>query len=145
MSPKKISRPTCEVNYLPCWQSFLIDFYFPHPHKTLCYETEDDHTVEWVLKRSVHLVTFIMLPNMFEIRSDLRGEKKEDKKLEKQVTQFLKLFALFFNVRSYGFQVFFILIFMKLFLQVRYNSSYFILCCFILRFIFLSLREGFNI
>lgn len=55
-----------------------MDFYFPHPHKTLCYET-DDHTAEWVLKHSVHVVTFIKLPNMFEIRSDLRNEKTKEK------------------------------------------------------------------
>lgn len=60
-----------------------MDFYFPPPHKTLFYEIEDDHTVEWVLKSSVHVVTFIKIPNMFEIRSDLRREKTKDKNVGK--------------------------------------------------------------
>lgn len=52
-----------------------MDFYFPHSHKTLYYETEDDHTAEWVLKHNVHVITFMKMPNMFEIRPELRREK----------------------------------------------------------------------
>lgn len=66
-----------------------MDSHVLHPHETLCYETEDDRTVEWVLKHSVHEVTFIKMPKMFEIKSELRREKTKDKNLEKYVLQFL--------------------------------------------------------
>lgn len=55
-----------------------MDFYFPHPHETLCYETEDDHTDERVLKHSVYVVTFTKVPNMFEIKPQERKKKGQN-------------------------------------------------------------------